>query len=262
MICKICGNNANPIYKGRILNKYDIQYFYCDNCGFMQTEEPYWLEEAYSEAISISDTGVMARNISFAETAGILFNILCDRNQKFLDYGGGYGIFTRLMRDKGFDFYWYDKYAKNLVARGFEGKIEDSIYSAVTSFENFEHFYDPMGDIETIFNLTDIVLFSTDLLPNPVPSPSEWWYYCLEHGQHISFFSLKSLEFIAKQYGYFFISNGTNLHVLSKKKISPKIFLLTKMIRKFRMSRIFYNHSKTFSDMNDIILKMSKTNKR
>lgn len=261
MICKICRNKVNPIYKGRILNKYDIQYFHCDNCGFMQTEEPYWLEEAYSEAISISDTGIMARNNSFAETGAILLGILCKCNDKFLDYGGGYGIFVRLMRDKGFNFYWYDKYAKNLFAKGFEGDIRKNVYAAITSFENFEHFYNPMEDIQNIFNLTDIVLFSTYLLPTPVPSPSEWWYYCLEHGQHISFFSLKSLEFIAKRCGYFFISNGSNLHIFSKKKVSKKIFLLAKTIRKFRMSRMFYNGSKAFSDMNNIILKMGKMDK-
>lgn len=262
MICKICNAQANPIYRGKILNKYEIQYFYCSSCNFMQTEEPYWLEEAYSEAISISDTGVMARNNSFAETAGILLSLLCDRKQRFLDYGGGYGIFTRLMRDRGFDFYWYDKYAQNLVARGFEGDIKNSRYSAVTSFENFEHFYNPIEDIETIFNLTDIVLFSTDLLPEPVPSPSEWWYYCLEHGQHISLYSRKSLEFIGKKYGYFFVSNNVNLHIFSRKRIPQKIFLLQKIIRRFGISSLFRDGSKTISDMNEMILEMSKMGKR
>jgi hypothetical protein len=29
--------------------------------AFLQNEEPYWLEEAYSESINISDTGYLQR---------------------------------------------------------------------------------------------------------------------------------------------------------------------------------------------------------
>ncbi len=42
----------------------------------------------------------------------------------FLDYAGGYGVFTRLMRDIGFDFYWHDPYTQNLFANGFEKDIK------------------------------------------------------------------------------------------------------------------------------------------
>ena len=57
------------------------------------------------------------------------------------NYAGGYGIFTRMMRDIGFDFYWLDKYADNLLTNGFEynKKIHKKI-EAITSFESFEHF--------------------------------------------------------------------------------------------------------------------------
>lgn len=224
----------------------------------MQTEDPYWLDEAYSEAISISDTGVMLRNNTFAATASIILSLLCDRNQKFLDYGGGYGIFTRLMRDKGFDFYWYDKYANNLVARGFEGSICDTKYAAVTSFENFEHFANPLDEIEKIFSLTDFVLFSTELVPEPAPATDGWWYYCLEHGQHISLFSRRSLELIGKKYSYQLSTNGVNLHIFSKKAVFPKIFFAEKIIRKLQLNKWFENGSKTNSDMNTMIQKMSK----
>ncbi len=253
MNCNICGAQTKPLYKAVILGRHKIQYYCCDECGFMQTEEPYWLEEAYSDAISISDTGVMARNNYFADVSKIILSILSNPKGKFLDFGGGYGIFTRLMRDKGFDFYWYDKYAKNLLARGFEGDINNSRYDVVTSFENFEHFLNPLDEIKTILGISDTILFSTELLPQDIPSPDKWWYYCLEHGQHISIFSMKTLEFIAKQNSLNFVSNGSNLHIFSKKPIPQKIFLFAKIIRKTGLSRLFNLESKTVTDMHLMI---------
>ena len=122
MTCKICTQQPKQIFKGKILNKYDINYFYCEHCGFLQTEEPYWLEEAYNESINVSDTGYMQRNINLSQKLTILLALFFDKNGKFLDYAGGYGVFVRMMRDIGFDFYWDDKYTTNLFARGFEHK--------------------------------------------------------------------------------------------------------------------------------------------
>jgi methyltransferase type 11 len=254
--CKICNGPTKKFDNGFILNKYYIDYFQCEKCGFVQTESPYWLKESYSDAISVSDTGVMSRNIIFSKLATIMMSLCVNTKRDFLDYGGGYGIFTRIMRDNGFNFYWYDKYAINLVARGFEGSISDKRYEAVTSFENFEHFENPIEEIEKIFSLTDFVLFSTELITVPAPSTNNWWYYCLEHGQHISIFSNKTLEYIAKKYGYNLISNGRNLHIFSKKKLNNRIFLLEKIIRKLKLENFFKKKPKTDSDMNMMIEKM------
>lgn len=258
MNCKICNSMTKKFDNGVILNKYSVEYYQCLNCGFVQTEKPYWLEESYSDAISVSDTGVMSRNITFSKLATTILSILVNKNSYFLDYGGGYGIFTRLMRDNGFDFYWYDKYATNLVARGFEGDILDKKYEAITSFENFEHFENPLEEIEKIFSLTDFVLFSTDLITTPAPSTDKWWYYCLEHGQHISIFSKKSLEYVANKYDYYLISNGSNIHIFCKKKLNNNIFLLEKIIRKLGFERFFKQNSKTNCDMNIMIEKMKE----
>ena len=112
--CKICNSESNKIFTRKILNKYDIGYFQCSKCGFIQTDEPYWLKEAYQHVFNIEDTGIVRRNILFAKrTAGIIF-FLFDKNTSFVDYGGGTGLFVRLMRDYGFDFYWKDPYSQNI----------------------------------------------------------------------------------------------------------------------------------------------------
>ncbi len=256
MKCKICEQENDEIFRARLLNKYDIAYYYCDNCGFLQTEEPYWLDEAYNESINITDTGILLRNIWYSNLASTIIYFLFNSKDKFLDFAGGYGIFTRLMRDKGFDFYWKDEYTKNIVARGFECDSTDK-FEAVTAYEVFEHFSQPTNEISKILKISKNLIFSTELLPIEVPKPEKWWYYGLEHGQHISFYSIKTLRFIAEKFNLNIYSNNRNFHILTKKKINPLLF---KLLLKFNNYGIKYfvnkmNHSKTFDDMYLLIQK-------
>jgi hypothetical protein len=68
-------------------------------------------------------------------------------------------------------------------------------------------------------HLSDNILFSTELQPIPHPTPETWWYILPEIGQHISFFSKKSLEALAKRRGLHLSTKGKNLHLLSRRKI-------------------------------------------
>ena len=103
MKCKICDTECRQQFFRTILNKYQIAYFYCGACGFLQTEEPYWLEEAYESAIANADTGLVQRNIYLSRMLSTLLFFEFDRQGKYLDFAGGYGMLTRLMRDAGFD---------------------------------------------------------------------------------------------------------------------------------------------------------------
>jgi hypothetical protein len=63
--------------------------------------------------------------------------------------------------------------------------------------------------------ITSCLIFSTQLVPEPAPKLEDWWYYGLEHGQHIAFYTRKSLEVLAQQFGYEFATDGAQLHVFS-----------------------------------------------
>lgn len=209
-------------FSAEVLNKYEIQYFNCPECGLIQTEEPYWLDEAYDESIAKSDTGIVMRNISQAFKLSSLLYLKFDPKAAYLDVAGGYGMLTRLMRDFGFDFYWSDKYSPNLMARGFEQDRSSRNFSAITAFEVMEHVYDPLSFIKE--NLEqhncNTFIFSTILYESDNIPDKEWWYYSFDTGQHISFYHKKTLIRISRILNLNFYSIG-RIHVLSSKKIWP-----------------------------------------
>jgi Methyltransferase domain len=254
--CKICNSKTLNIFNTKILNKYNVDYYQCSQCDFVQTEQPYWLEEAYNNPMNYTDTGIICRNQRSSKIITSILFLFFNRNKKFLDYAGGYGVFTRIMRDIGFDFYWIDPYTKNLLSRGFEQKDSDN-YHLVTTFESFEHFENPIEEIEKILKLSKNVIFSTELIPKTLPNPQDWWYYGREHGQHISIYSKKSLDIIAKKSHVIYYNLG-NLHFFSKNKIGVlgTVFLKFKYAKHFLYLMFFlfsfFIKSKTFSDMNDL----------
>lgn len=221
--CKICNFDSAPFERSIILNKYDVQYYSCDHCGFIQTETPYWLEEAYSSAIARSDIGLIGRNVKLTNFCSALIPVFYGKRGPFLDYGGGNGMFVRMMRDRGFEFYWQDRYSPNQFAEGFEIP-QDKKIDLITAFELFEHLLQPLETIEDMFRCSDTIIFSTRLLPRWQAVPSDWWYFTPDTGQHISLYSKESLEVIAEKFNVKLSSNGISLHILSP-QIIPSILL-------------------------------------
>jgi glycosyltransferase involved in cell wall biosynthesis len=224
--CKICNAESHPFGNAQMLNKYDVAYFRCSECGFVQTEQPYWLDEAYSSAIANLDVGIVTRNLGLHDHVQSVISHYFNPDAAYLDYGGGCGLFVRLMRDAGFDFYWYDKFCENVLAQGFAGELQAKKYELVTAFELFEHLVDPLSEIKQLIELGGSLLFSTELLPDNAPKPNEWWYYVPATGQHISIYTLAALERFAEQLGCNLYSDGRSLHLFSRREF-PKDILLT-----------------------------------
>lgn len=242
-ICRICGSETKQHGNATILAKYVVAYFHCGACGFLQTEDPCWLDEAYHSSIAASDTGGLLRSLILSEQVSVILYCFFDRTARFLDFAGGHGLFTRRMRDIGFDFYWHDKYTPNLMAKGFEYLEETGEIELITSFESFEHFVEPLKEIETMLAISRNIIFTTELLPVPLPPPDEWYYYGLHHGQHVSFYSSQTLRFIAGKYGLHLYSVPP-IHILTGKKVSS---LKLKMLLRLRQAGLFLYIKKKMS---------------
>lgn len=251
MLSKITGGQTTLIFTATFLNKYEVKFYRCNDTGFIQTEEPYWLDEAYSSAITKLDIGLPYRNITLS---GIAENILLKNfnpNSKFLDYAGGYGLFTRLMRDKGFDFYTTDKYCDNLFAEYFDlADLGDKAnFELITAFEVLEHLPDPYTELKTMLGYADNLLFTTELQPSaPLTDVNDWWYFIPETGQHISFYNEASLKYMANKLGYHFYTNGINVHLFTKNGLTNDPFKKVRepfLIRKMRKYLKKYDSSQT-----------------
>jgi hypothetical protein len=228
MYSKITGGKTKFLFSAKVLQKYDVKYYQCIETGFIQTEEPYWLEEAYQSAITKLDVGLVHRNIHLAELTEKLLTKFFNYKESFLDYAGGYGLFTRIMRDKGFQFYHTDKFCSNLFAAYFDLRQLSSTthFELVTAFEVFEHLVNPLEEIAEILNFSDNVLFSTELLPDNIKSFKDWYYMSPETGQHISFYSMESLKFLAKRFERNLYTNGTTTHLFTKRKLKTDPFFV------------------------------------
>ena len=125
------------------------------------------------------------------------------------------------MRDRGYEFSWYDPFATNLFAQTFEGSL-DAKYDLVTAIEVLEHLHQPDDTIATLCALAPALVATTELLPDPAPHPSEWWYYSLQTGQHVMFYTQKGLDELARRHGRRVTSHG-NLHVIANRTFPPRL---------------------------------------
>ena len=137
-----------------------------------------------------------------------------DPNAKFIDWGGGYGLLTRLMRDKGYDYYWHDPHCKNLFAKQFIAS-EKHQYELMTAFEVFEHLAHPLDEIANMLRFSKNIFFTTEIPPRKLTGASDWAYFYPQTGQHISFYSVETLKHIANRFGLHLNTDGHSLHLLS-----------------------------------------------
>jgi hypothetical protein len=198
--CRLCEAEAVLCGDQIVLGRFNVLYYRCPVCDLIQTEQPTWLAEAYGGPNAAIDTGVIDRNRLTARLTWLTASVLGLRpTARCLDYGGGHGVFVRMMRDSGLDFRWFDRFAENLYARGFEASPADR-YDLVTAFEVFEHFVDVRAELTTLFAPRHRYVLGSTLLHEGFNR--DWWYLAPESGQHVAFFSRRTLAWIADAFGY------------------------------------------------------------
>ncbi len=245
-VCRACGKAAVEWCTGPLLD-LSVRYLRCPYCEYLQTEYPYWLERAYANSINASDTGIMARNSMNVRVVLATLLAMGGLDMRVVDFAGGYGILTRLLRDVGVDASWSDHYSSNLLARGFEHTGEPA--QLVTAFEVFEHFVEPAAELDEMLAIAPNVLLSTQIVPEPPPPPGQWWYYGAEHGQHIGFYTVRTLQELAARRGRYLISDGRSLHLMTERKMSATLWRCCLRLRKlagFFAARML--ESKTIED--------------
>lgn len=223
--CPICLGARATHGRAVVRGRHEASYSRCPVCGFVSVEAPHWLDEAYATAISSRDTGLLFRTEHCKRVLECLILLAYGGDGPFLDYGGGYGLMTRSMRDRGFPFQHFDPYCENLFAQAHEW--DRRAVRLLTAFEVAEHMPDPLAGFSTMFESADDVLISTELVPKTAPRPGEWWYYDVESGQHVSFYTVAALERIAAAFGRHLTTNGHNLHLFSRRHLPGSVLSLS-----------------------------------
>lgn len=232
--CSICALPMRPAFDATLLGSHDVTYFICESCELIQTESPYWLEEAYSEAIARTDTGLVARNIDNRDFLEPVLQVMLGAEGSYVDLGGGYGLLTRLLRDIGIDCYSTDPYCENIFAKDFEATAELRP-NALFAFEVMEHIENPLAFIRESFERfhCDTFIFSTLDYGESVPSP-DWWYYAIETGQHISFYNQRTLAALARKISCRYLKLSDEYHMFTSRELSDKTVSLFTEKKKFR----------------------------
>ena len=225
--CRLCNGATREIFQQKILDKYLVSYQRCEACDSLQTEEPYWIEEAYRDNLAPLDTGAAHRNLNNLAASLLVATLFRCRN--ILDYGGGDGLLCRLLRDHGLNAYVDDKYGSPTYALAFT-KPDFEAPDLVLSFEVFEHFEHPREELAKMFAMRPGAVFaSTELYREQTQI---WWYLAPETGQHLFFYSARALREIATAYGYQLLTvDSYHLFVRNGVTFGGRAFVLRRLLR-------------------------------
>lgn len=227
--CRACGNQLERAVRLPV-RQVPTDLYRCGTCGLYEFPAPDWLDAAYSDPIAAIDVGIATRCLYAARVTEAVVRAEKLGDRRHLDYGGGYGLLTRQLRDRGIDMYHQDPLAANLFAQTFEGEVDDD-YGAVTLIEVFEHLSDPLELMHTLSRHAELIIISTVVVPDPIDDITDWWYLIPDLGQHITFYTPKALEMIAQQVGMHVVSNGINLHVFSQRPMGRTARRVVKDVR-------------------------------
>jgi SAM-dependent methyltransferase len=234
MHCPICAANCLPL--GAVdFNKccndgaqavlprsgVAISYVLCEQCRFCFAPEfASWSLEDFetkvynAEYVLVDPDYVDARPRANATSLLATFG---DRGKevRHLDYGGGSGLLSERLREKGWQSTSYDPFVDRAVSLSGLGRFD-----LVTAYEVFEHVPDVrrlIADLASLLNPEGVVLFSTLLSDGNVSPwyPLTWWYAAPRNG-HISLFSAKSLAALGAIEGFSVGSFSQDLHAYWK----------------------------------------------
>jgi hypothetical protein len=201
--CRLCEGHLLPKFSRTVLYEHEVRYFECDRCGSLQTEVPYWLDDAYGSNLSILDAGAVQRNLQNLAAAYLISKLF--RVRDALDFGGGDGLLCRLLRDYNVNCYVQDKYAVPTYSQGFS-EPDFAAPNLVLAFEVIEHFAYPARELEGLFrSRPKILLASTGVYSH---QQADWWYLAAEAGQHVFFYSKKAVQMIGDRFGYSSVLSG------------------------------------------------------
>jgi hypothetical protein len=240
--CRLCGQPARLKFHKTVRERLRVGYFECTECGSLQTERPYWLDDAYSDSRRPFDVFAASRAV-ILQAKLYLFSRLAKLpvDAKWIDWGAGDGLLVRLLRDVGIDAYHYEPMGRNVYAFGFEADLATK-FDVVTAVEVWEHLPDPADELGRIFALQPEYHIATTGIYTG--QDETWNYLYAQTGRHVFFYSPRAVEYVAEKFGYQSFVVANKLLVFHRPKLSSwRRVLLQRIfgVRSLRLLRTVFS---------------------
>jgi hypothetical protein len=235
--CRICRAPAGIAFTVCIRNERNESLFRCSTCSFCFFAEPDWLEQSFSEELNELDIGSVARSLFVADFMTAVFP-LRRSGYTVLDWGGGDGLLTRLLRERGINCVWQDPFVKPRFVGAAIYEPSSRVDVTVVS-EVFLHLTDPVSVLRLLLSQSEVVIMTAVVPPKDITA--QWWYLMPETGQHVSFYPPPALQALATQTGSRLYTDGRFFHVFSRRKLAFTTRMLIK-IRPLAYGRAYIQH--------------------
>ena len=259
--CKVCGADSGPFdvldfnksCEGLLLGRAagaPVVYRRCLDCGFIFTDffdeftSEMWRKYVYNDDYEKIDP--QYKSVRSRINAHLISTFLMGRKQSTvgLDYGGGNGKTSRLMRERGWIYDSFDPFDQVIVDPLLARK-----YNFSSAIEVFEHTTDPLGTVKDIASMMSpdsmMILISTVLTDGAVSDKSGlgWWYAAPRNG-HVSLYSRRSLEKLASRVNLQCLCMGSGPHFMfrgySQEEVK-RLVIRGKLLRRLHfLNRRFY----------------------
>ncbi len=214
-------NKSCEEVRGKFLRLAGVPVYYalCGTCGFCFAPEiAAWKLDEFEKKIYNDDYILVDPDYAEKRPKENAANLIAlfgaqSPSIRHLDYGGGSGLLSSILRQSNWQSASYDPFVDREADIDRLGRFD-----LITAFEVFEHVPDVRGLLSAMRMLlvpNGIILFSTLLSDGNIhPNRRLSWWYASPRNGHISLYSKSSLAILARNNGFSFGSFSTGLHVL------------------------------------------------
>ncbi len=220
MFCKLCRSETTYKFSLPLVNNIQGDYFECKNCQMLQSYHldsmsPEGMADFYELDSELSlDCGSAWRQYCIMNRVEHLVRLKIvpdlSGNHKMLDFGCGSGFVVSALRSEfkwntfGYEPYAEATFSSDRVFQNWEAVVQNGSYSLIIASEVFEHFTNPE---QQIIKIRDVLareyafVYITTGLYVPDKRGKDWNYLVPQSGQHVAFYSHKTMRKVRELLG-------------------------------------------------------------
>jgi len=218
--CKLCMGSATLKFSADLPNDMQADYWECSHCRLLQSFHldglsPEELAPVYDPErwLVDPDPGATWRLSYISRRLEWLWKtkMLPRRTgMKILDFGSGSGFVVSYLRHRlgvlawGYEPYATAVFAPECTLEIWDQAMELAPYQWVIASEVFEHFIDPLAELQRLKRVLGdpSAVFITTGRYVPGEHGSDWSYLALHSGQHVALYAERTMQEVARILGF------------------------------------------------------------